>query len=65
MANMALLADFFKANMLPIFHNIVIPNITLTEDDIDEYNDEPEKYIQNDLEESDTESRRRECMKFV
>jgi hypothetical protein len=32
---------------------------------MDEYEDEPETFVRNDLEESDTETRRRQCMKFV
>lgn len=32
---------------------------------MDEYEDEPQMYIKNDLEESDSETRRRQCMKFV
>lgn len=44
---------------------IIVPNISITEDDIDEYEMEPDTYIRNDLEESDTDTRRRQCMKFV
>ena len=44
---------------------MVIPNISLTQQDIDDYEDEPHTYLKNDLEESDTETRRRQCMKFV
>ncbi len=51
--------------MVPLFQILIIPNISITGDDIDEYNGEPETYIKNDLEESDTDSRRRICMKFV
>lgn len=51
--------------MIPLFQLIILPNISITEDDVDEYNDEPETYIRNDLEESDTDTRRRQCMKFV
>ena len=57
--------EFFRANMLPLFNLIIVPNIAITNDDIDEYSDEPETYIRNDLEESDSETRRRQCMKFV
>ena len=57
--------DFFKANMVPLFQLLIIPNISLTEDDVNEYEDEPDTFIRNDLEESDTDSRRRQCMKFV
>lgn len=59
------LADFFKTNMLAIFSLIVVPNISITEEDEEEYAMEPETYIRNDLEESDAETRRRQCMKFV
>lgn len=45
--------------MLPIFQTIILPNISITQDDQDEYEDEPDMYIKNDLEESDTETRRR------
>jgi len=37
----------------------------LSEEDVEEYMSEPQQYIKNDLEESDTETRRRLCMKFV
>jgi len=45
--------------MVPLFELIILPNISLTEDDLDEYEMEPETYIRNDLEESDTDTRRR------
>jgi hypothetical protein len=51
--------DFFRKNMMPMFSLIVVPNISLTEDDVAEYEDEPETYIKNDLEESDTDTRKR------
>ena len=56
---------FFKTNMLSIFSLLVLPNISLTPEDIDEYEEEPETYLKNDLEESDVDTRRRQCMKFV
>lgn len=59
------LKAFFKDNMVPLFQLIIVPNISITEDDIEEYEMEPESYIKNDLEESDQDTRRRECMKFV
>ena len=64
-AGISTFADYFQSNMLQIFTSIIIPNISITEDDLEEYEFEPEKFIQNDLKESDTESRKRECMKFV
>lgn len=51
--------------MLSIFSLLVLPNISLTPEDIDEYEEEPETYLKNDLEESDVDTRRRQCMKFV
>lgn len=59
------LADFYKQNMMSLFTILIVPNISITEDDIEEYETEPETYVKNDLEESDTETRRRQCMKFV
>lgn len=51
--------------MITLFSLIIVPNISITEDDLEEYEFEPESYVRNDLEESDTETRRRQCMKFV
>lgn len=65
MSNYPDLAEFFKGNMLNIFTLIIVPNISITEDDLEEYEFEPDTYVKNDLEESDTETRRRQCMKFV
>ena len=45
MSGIGTLSEFFKANMQQIFMSIIIPNISLTEDDIEEYQDEPDKYI--------------------
>ena len=44
---------------------LVLPNIAITEQDLEDYEFEPQTYIKNDLEESDAETRRRHCMKFV
>jgi exportin-2 (importin alpha re-exporter) len=57
--------DFIKMNLIKIFDTLILPNISITEEDIDEYEDSPDAYIKNDLEESDAETRRRHCMKFV
>ena len=56
---------FIKNNLMKIFDLLILPNISITEDDFNEYEDDPDAYIRNDLEESDTETRRRHCMKFV
>lgn len=53
------LQDFFKANMANLFELIILPNISITTDDIEEYEDDPDAYVRNDLEESDTDTRRR------
>ena len=50
---------------MKIFDILILPNISITPDDKDEFEDDPDAYIRNDLEESDTETRRRHCMKFV
>ena len=52
-------------NLIKIFDAIILPNISITADDMDEYEDDPDAYIRNDLEESDVETRRRYCMKLV
>lgn len=57
--------DFIKQNLETLLQVLVIPNISVTEQDLEEYEFEPAQYIKNDLEESDAETRRRHCMKFV
>jgi exportin-2 (importin alpha re-exporter) len=57
--------DFIKMNLMKIFDILILPNISITADDKDEFEDDPDAYIRNDLEESDIETRRRHCMKFV
>ena len=57
--------DFIKSNLMKIFDVLILPNIAITSDDNDEYEDDPHAYIKNDLEESDVETRRRNCLKFV
>jgi hypothetical protein len=56
---------FIKMNLMKIFDLLILPNISITEDDHNEYEDDADAYIRNDLEESDVETRRRHCMKFV
>ena len=57
--------EFIKNNLMKIFDILILPNIAITAEDQDEYEDDPDAYIRNDLEESDVETRRRHCMKFV
>jgi exportin-2 (importin alpha re-exporter) len=52
-------------NLMKIFDILILPNISITPEDQEEFEDDPDAYIRNDLEESDTETRRRYCMKFV
>ena len=68
MGEMTLLAskqEFIKMNLMKIFDILILPNISITAEDNDEFEDDPDAYIRNDLEESDVETRRRYCMKFV
>ena len=52
-------------NLGLIFDKLILPNICLMPEDVQEYEDDPDSYIRNDLEESDTETNRRHCMKFA
>ena len=64
-AGIAKYKDFIGQNLEPLFQVLVLPNISITEQDLEDYECEPAQYIKNDLEESDAETRRRICMKFV
>ena len=35
--------------MLQLFTLLIVPNISITEDDLEEYEMEPEQYIKNDI----------------
>jgi hypothetical protein len=63
--NLPHFAEFIKSNLSLLFQVLILPNISLTQEDVDEFEDDPQQYIKNDLEESDQETRRRHCMKFV
>jgi len=65
MANSPQKNEFFKMNLMKIFDILILPNISITPEDMEEYEDDHDAYIRNDLEESDTETRRRHCMRFV
>ena len=65
MSNIPARQEFMKMNLLKIFDILILPNIAITEEDENEYEDDPDAYIRNDLEEADVETRRRHCMKFV
>ena len=57
--------DIIKGNLQNLFQVLILPNIAITDQDLEDYELEPQQYIKNDLEESDAETRRRHCMKFV
>ena len=57
--------EFVEKNLMKIFQNIVIPNIAITAEEKDDFEEDPEQFIRNDLEEADLETRRRNCLKFV
>ena len=65
MANQQSKTEFLKMNLTKIFDILILPNISITPEDMEEYDDDADAYIRNDLEESDLETRRRHCMKFV
>ena len=65
MTNVKSKNEFIKNNLMKIFDILILPNISITQEDQDEYEHDPDAYIKNDLEESDVETRRRYCMKFV
>lgn len=56
---------FIETNLMKVFQIVVMPNIAVTDDEIDEFEDDPDSYVRNDLEEADLETRRRNCLKFV
>lgn len=51
MSNYPDLAQFYKQNMLNLFTLLIVPNISITSDDLEEYEFEPDTYVKNDLEE--------------
>ena len=59
MLNFSNKREFIQQNLMKSFDIIVLPNISITMEDQDEFEDDPEAYIKNDLEEQDTETRRR------
>jgi len=53
------------ATLEQICTHIVIPNITLREDDVELFEDNPQEYIRRDIEGSDTDTRRRVACELV
>lgn len=56
---------FIEANLLKLFQNVVMPSIAVTEEEIEEFESEPDIYLRNDLEEADLQTRRRNSLKFI
>lgn len=48
-----------------VAEQIILPNVTLRESDIELFEDDPIEYIRRDLEGSDTDTRRRACTDFL
>lgn len=48
-----------------LFSQLLYPNIVVTENDIEQFENSPDTYISNDLEEGDTETRRRNCINLI
>ena len=65
MVNNPAMTQTFKDGLDQLFHYVIIPNIALTKEDIEEYEDEPDQFISTDLEETNLETRRRACMNFL
>mmetsp|Transcript_5909 Transcript_5909/g.9617 ORF Transcript_5909/g.9617 Transcript_5909/m.9617 type:complete len:96 (+) Transcript_5909:928-1215(+) len=54
-------AAHIKMNLSKVFDILILPNIAITQDDQEEYEESPDAYIKNDLEESENETRRKYC----
>lgn len=59
--------EFFNTEyaMNNVAEQIILPNVTLRESDIELFEDDPIEYIRRDLEGSDTDTRRRACTDFL
>lgn len=59
--------EFFDSEfaMNKVAEQIILPNVTLRESDIELFEDDPIEYIRRDLEGSDTDTRRRACTDFL
>lgn len=59
--------EFFnnESAMNNVAEQIILPNVTLRESDIELFEDDPIEYVRRDLEGSDTDTRRRACTDFM
>lgn len=55
----------FVEKMSLFFEKLIYPNIVVTENDIEQFENSQDTFITNDLEEADTETRRRNCLNLV
>jgi len=51
--------------MQMFFEKFIYPNMVITEYDLEQFESAPDTYISHDLEEADTETRRRNCINLV
>ncbi len=54
-----------EAKMSIFFQKFIYPNMVITETDLEQFESSPDTFITNDLEEADTETRRRNCINLV
>ena len=54
-----------KSDLQSLFENLILKNLTFTEEDLDEFDSNEEAFIQMDLEEHDKETRRKACFQLV
>lgn len=59
--------EFFNNEyaMNNVAEQIILPNVTLRESDVELFEDDPIEYVRRDLEGSDTDTRRRACTDFM
>jgi hypothetical protein len=57
--------SIFMEKMQIFFEKLIYPNIVVTENDLEQFETSPDTYISNDLEEADTETRRRNCINLI
>ena len=60
-----LVRSIFTEKMQIFFEKLIYPNIVITENDLEQFETAPDTYISNDLEEADTETRRRNCINLI
>jgi hypothetical protein len=57
--------QFVETNLQTLFSNVIVPDIGVTDEEIEEFETEPDTYLGNDLEEADLQTRRRNALKFL